>query len=593
MNRAQNQPSNPQFGEQFGAESDKTAPLRPRRRARARTAPKGPNLSVVVHPSARSASQRSQADTPPLPSDPLQRARLQHRTGRLSSAGSSPAREWDPLSDLVGPPPSLPSQRHRVGMRPTPESGRDEVRAGGDPRRRSRGRRRTSLPLSSAASFTNTGSAYAAPGQQTMARPGKAASRSSPLRQRSRLLAPFLYALRLLILGVGLGVIAGTVLSVWDPTGRYMTGIGPTGEQTLPTETTTQPEAPPAITPALDLGQEMTALKQQVQSLASAQPDLTPGVFMIDLDTNAYVDLNGSMAFPAASMIKVPILVAFFQDVDAGKIRLDEELPLTEDVIAEGSGDLQYQPIGSKYSALETATLMIVISDNTATNMLIKRLGGKEALNQRFQSWGLSHTVINSPLADLAGTNTTTPKDLVSLLALVNRGDLVSLRSRDRLLDIMRRTETNTLLPQGLGPNATIAHKTGDIASTVGDVGLIDLPDGKRYLATVIVKRPDNDDRAQELIRQISKVSYTAFEQQAAATPTPAPAIPTDPTAAPTGAIAPTAPSAPGTPPSPSADPTASTREPRIDPTGEVTPGVSPGPAAQPNATPAAPTPEP
>jgi len=361
-------------------------------------------------------------------------------------------------------------------------------------------------------------SGYAAPGSQTAARSGTTVARSNASRQRSRLMAPFLYALRLLILGVGLGVIAGTVLSVWDPTGRYMAGLGPTAEQALPTETTPQVEAAPAIVPALDLGQEMTALKQQVQSLASAQPDLTPGVFMVDLDTNAYVDLNGNMVFPAASMIKVPILVAFFQDVDAGKIRLDEQLALTEDVIAEGSGDLQYQPIGSKYSALETATLMIVISDNTATNMLIKRLGGKEALNQRFQSWGLTHTVINNPLADLTGTNTTTPKDLVSLMALVNRGDLVSLRSRDRLLEIMRRTETNTLLPQGLGPNATIAHKTGDIASTVGDVGLVDLPNGKRYLAMVIVKRPDNDDRAQELIRQISKVSYTAFEQQAAAT---------------------------------------------------------------------------
>jgi len=512
VNRAQNQPSNPQFG----AESDKTAPLRPRRRARTRPAPKGPNLSVVVHPSARLANQHSQAERPPLPSDPLQRARLYHRrAAQLSSMGGS-ARAWDPLSDLVGPPPSLPSQRGRSGAPSAPDPHRDDARSAQEQRRRrSRDRRRTSLPLSSGASMN---SGYAAPGSQTAARSGTTVARSNASRQRSRLMAPFLYALRLLILGVGLGVIAGTVLSVWDPTGRYMAGLGPTAEQALPTETTPQVEAAPAIVPALDLGQEMTALKQQVQSLASAQPDLTPGVFMVDLDTNAYVDLNGNMVFPAASMIKVPILVAFFQDVDAGKIRLDEQLALTEDVIAEGSGDLQYQPIGSKYSALETATLMIVISDNTATNMLIKRLGGKEALNQRFQSWGLTHTVINNPLADLTGTNTTTPKDLVSLMALVNRGDLVSLRSRDRLLEIMRRTETNTLLPQGLGPNATIAHKTGDIASTVGDVGLVDLPNGKRYLAMVIVKRPDNDDRAQELIRQISKVSYTAFEQQAAAT---------------------------------------------------------------------------
>ncbi len=520
--------------------------------------------------------------------------------GRLSSStastatGGSSARNWDPLSDLVGPPPSLPSQRFRSGTRVTSDPNWNEARTGGAPRRRSRRRRRASLPLSSSASFSSTGNPYATAGQRT-AQPGKVAARGSASRQlRSRLIAPCLYALRLLILGVGLGVIAGTVLSVWDPTGRYMTGMGPTGEQALPTETATQPEASPTITPALDLGQEMTTLKQQVQALASTQPDLTPGVFMVDLDTNAYVDLNGSMVFPAASMIKVPILVAFFQDVDAGKIRLDEELALTEDVIAEGSGDLQYQPIGSKYSALETATLMITISDNTATNMLIKRLGGRESLNQRFQSWGLAHTVINSPLADLTGTNTTTPKDLVSLMALVNRGDLVSLRSRDRLLDIMRRTETDTLLPQGLGPNATIAHKTGDIASTVGDVGLIDLPDGKRYLATVIVKRPDNDDRAQELIRQISKVSHTAFMQQAA-TAVPSPTTsPTAPATMPSpGAIAPADTSVPGATTNPSVAPSASIREPTIDTTEGVTPATSPRLEASPNANSGAPTPEP
>lgn len=536
MNRAQNPSSNPQFG----AEPDKLASLRPRRRARTRTTPKGPNLSVVVHPAARSA-QRSQVDPPPLPSDPLQRARQQYRSaGQLTSTGESAAQGWDPLTDLVGPPPNLPGQRGRSSSRPTPEPTREATQMAGDPRRRrSRGRRRASLPLSSNA---NLGHAYPATHPQTNQRAAKATRNSAAARQRSRIMAPFLYALRLLILGVGLGVIAGTVLSVWDPTGRYM-GLGPTGEQALPTEATPQPQPSPAALAALDLGQEMTALKQQVQALASSQPDLTPGVFLVDLDTNAYVDLNGSMVFPAASMIKVPILVAFFQDVDAGKIRLDEQLVLTEDVIAEGSGDLQYQPIGSKYSALETATLMIVISDNTATNMLIKRMGGKEALNQRFQDWGLTNTVINAPLADLTGTNTTTPKDLVSLMALVNRGDLVSLRSRDRLLEIMRRTETNTLLPQGLGPGATIAHKTGDIASTVGDVGLIDLPDGKRYLAAVVMKRPDNDDRAQELIRQISKVSYTAFSQA-----TPSPTAPSNPAAA-----APAAPASPNSTASPPA----------------------------------------
>jgi beta-lactamase class A len=201
--------------------------------------------------------------------------------------------------------------------------------------------------------------------------------------------------------------------------------------------------------------------------------------------------------------------------VDAGKIRLDEVLTLQPGMIGGGSGELQYKPPGTKFTALEVVTKMVTISDNTATNMLIARLGGAELLNQRFQSWNLTTTKIRNALPDLTGTNTTSPKDLANLMALVNRGDLVTLRSRDRLLDIMRRTVTDSLLPRGLGEGAIIAHKTGDIGSMVGDVGLVDMPSGKRYIAAVMVKRPYNDSRAQDLIRQVSRLAYGQFSQLA------------------------------------------------------------------------------
>ena len=155
---------------------------------------------------------------------------------------------------------------------------------------------------------------------------------------------------------------------------------------------------------------------------------------------------------------------------------------------------------------------MIIISDNTATNMLIRKMGGANALNQRFQSWGLASTALRNPLPDLEGTNTTSPKDMVTLITLVSHGELISLRSRDQLLHIMERTQTNTLLPQGLGAGAQIAHKTGDIGSMVGDVGLVDMPNGKRYAIAALVQRPHNDSRAQELIRKISRNVYDALE---------------------------------------------------------------------------------
>lgn len=330
--------------------------------------------------------------------------------------------------------------------------------------------------------------------------------------------SPLLYGARLLILGVGIGVMAGTLLSMLDPASRYS---GPTTEQVSAGQTQLQNQslqsgeqlAVASELPALEMKQEISALKTELENLAKQQSDLLAGALFVDVDSGDYVNLNGNVSFAAASTIKVPILVAFFQDVDAGKIQLDEKLTMRQDLIAKEAGDMQYKPPGTKFSALEVAGQMIIISDNTATNMLIDRLGGAEALNQRFQSWGLTSTMIRNVLPDLEGTNTTSAEDMVKLMGLVTQGKLMSLRSRDRLLEIMRRTANNSLLPQGLGEGAIIAHKTGDIGTFVGDVGMIDMPSGKRYLAAVIVKGPHNDPRSTELIRQFSRKVYQFFNK--------------------------------------------------------------------------------
>lgn len=330
-------------------------------------------------------------------------------------------------------------------------------------------------------------------------------SRKTRLKPMARTM---LYTLRLLIVGVGLGAIVGTMLSVFDPATR-MSGNSPAQSHNLGQH---QPQVIPNA-PGIYLTQEITPLKNAVQNLATANPNVTPGVFLVDLDTGGYIDVNGSANFSAASTIKVPILIAFFQDVDGGKVRLDEMLTMEKNMVASGSGNLQYQQVGTQYSALEVATLMSTTSDNTATNMLIARLGGIEALNQRFQTWGLSATAIRNPLPDLAGTNTTSPKELASLVAMVNQGNLVSMRSRDLILDIMRRTERNHLLPSGLGAGARIHHKTGDIATMLADVGLIDIPTGKRYIAAVMIQRSNNDPQAEKLISSISRAAYEQFSQ--------------------------------------------------------------------------------
>lgn len=325
-------------------------------------------------------------------------------------------------------------------------------------------------------------------------------------KQQKKGISPLIYGARILILGVGIGVIAGTLLSIFDPASRLP-------KETSQLENTELQTGKSFAQPALQMTSEIEPLKKQLQELAAQHSDLTASALFVDVDTGAYTELNSNLSLAAASTIKVPILIAFFQDVEAGKIRLDEMLKMEAEDIAKGSGEMQYQPPGRLYSAIEVATLMITNSDNTATNMLIKRLGGATILNQRFKSWGLNKTAIRNLLPDLEGTNTTSVRDMGHLLTLIHQGKLVSLRSRDRIFEIMRRTVNKSLLPQGIDKSATIAHKTGDIGTSIADVGIIDLPNGKRYLAAAIVKRPHNDARAEELIRQFSQKAYQFFSQ--------------------------------------------------------------------------------
>lgn len=284
------------------------------------------------------------------------------------------------------------------------------------------------------------------------------------------------------------------------------------------------PTAPPTFAPGtllagvVPLQQPMTDLRYQVRALMEQYSFLDTGMFFVDLNTGNYLDIGGDRIFPAASTIKLPILIAFLQDLDAGKVSLDETLVMRSDLVAEGSGDMQDQPVGTRYTALETITKMITISDNTATNMIIDRLGGIDYLNQRFRSWGLQNTVIHNWLADLSGTNTTSSQDLVQLLALVINDKLLSTRSREQALDLLRQTTVRSLLPAGLRPGANIADKTGDIGFLIGDAGLITLPSGNRYLAGIFVERPYDDPRGRDFIQQVSRLVYDYLDQNTVTT---------------------------------------------------------------------------
>ncbi|WP_269610914.1 serine hydrolase [Prochlorococcus marinus] len=266
--------------------------------------------------------------------------------------------------------------------------------------------------------------------------------------------------------------------------------------------------------------EKLEILINKWENLIIKNPDLDVSAFFISLDNKFYAEIKPDVMLSAASSIKVPILIILLTMLDREEIVWNENLILTEDVIGSGSGWMAYQNIGEGFPVYEVATEMIRVSDNTATNLLIKRLGGIKVVNQRFKEIGLKNTQINNYLPDLDGTNLTSTKDLSLAMALVDNGYLLNVSSRDIFRKIMSKSKTNTLIPsgilRGLGKQSKdtdyhlslkgylVHNKTGDIGISYSDTALIQTPHNSRAFASFIVKGPFNDPRSTELIRNLS-----------------------------------------------------------------------------------------
>ncbi len=344
---------------------------------------------------------------------------------------------------------------------------------------------------------------------------------------------PLRLVLRLLVMGIGLGVITGTALKLLAP--RLASG-SINAPRALPTSASPLQSLPQG----LPLGRfephlELTGLSQAWARLAAVHKDLKATGFVLVLDDGRFAQLRSNEPMPAASSIKTPVLLAAMEDVDRGLLRWNEPLPLTKEVVGGGAGWMGGSPLGTRFPVYEAAAEMIRVSDNTATNLLIKRLGGKARIDARFLSLGLTATKVNNWLPDLGGTNTTSSRDLARTIALVETGERLSPRARDLFREVMGRTVTRTLIPAGVlrgvtgsstyppdgelrAKGITVLNKTGDIGIAYADGALIELPNGQRAVAAFMVKGPFNDPRSTELIRSMAaEVSRVLIKEPAAA----------------------------------------------------------------------------
>jgi beta-lactamase class A len=233
-----------------------------------------------------------------------------------------------------------------------------------------------------------------------------------------------------------------------------------------------------------------------------------------DLGSGMISSINANEVMPAASTIKIPVMVEVFQQMQAGKFDLNHRVTLMPHDRDWGSGVIADAPVGMTFPVSELLTQMIAVSDNTAANMLI-RLVGRSNINATMRDLGLRHTrltdYIHTAGWSIRNTLRTSPADMVRLLSDMAQKHLVDEWSSQSMIDILERQEINTLIPEPL-PQIPIAHKTGSLDDTLNDVGIVYASNGAYVIAVMTTQLPTLS-AGRRFIRRVSSMAYKDLQQ--------------------------------------------------------------------------------
>lgn len=210
-----------------------------------------------------------------------------------------------------------------------------------------------------------------------------------------------------------------------------------------------------------------------------------------DLDTDEQRSYRGDERVPTASVIKLPILVHIALAAQGGELDWGEQLALDDVVKAAGTGILKHLSAGLAVSVRDLCVLMTALSDNTATNMLIDRVG-IDAVNGRMAALGLRETRLlrrafapDTPASRPYGLGVTTAHEMAGLLALIARRQLGDEAAGDEVLGMLAMQQDRAAIPRMLPEGWQYAGKTGSNADLRADAGVLTGPGGRRVVLAV------------------------------------------------------------------------------------------------------------
>ncbi len=276
------------------------------------------------------------------------------------------------------------------------------------------------------------------------------------------------------------------------------------------------PVAAKPVTVAFAEQDSLSGLAPKLAHLANETPGMV-AISVLDLNRGYAISINGDTNLPAASTIKIPVMVEVMRQVALGKFTLERTVSLRDSDRDCGYGSLCEAEWGSRYTVWQLLWSMITVSDNTAANMLI-RLVGRQNINQTMQSLGLSQTWLGDSIHSDGDVRMlrTSANDMMRLLLMIADRRLINARADNAMLEILAGQRHNTMLPAWLPKNVTIAHKTGTLHDTLNDVGIVEL-DGSPYVICVLTTHLDDLDVGEQFIRRVSLLTYLAFTQRARA----------------------------------------------------------------------------
>lgn len=249
------------------------------------------------------------------------------------------------------------------------------------------------------------------------------------------------------------------------------------------------------------------------------------GVSVRDLRTGVGVSVRGNETFPSASLIKVAVLVALLDEVAEGRMALEERSTLVARDRVGGSGVLGFMSSGTTLTLEDLARLMITISDNTATNLVLDKLDVR-TVGAKMEALGLPHSKIHSKTfrretsispdsSALYGLGVTTPDETVELFARLHAGQAVSPALDSLALAILGDNQDNTMLTRSLPGGTVTAHKSGMVARARNDCGILYTPASPVAVCVMTRENEDAsygvDNAAHLLIARVGRAVYDHF----------------------------------------------------------------------------------